>query len=66
MIAFDFAAAGLLRKAAAAGLATCFALLGAAHAAPVDLNQGWLFHRDDSRQAAGIEQVPANGWTRVD
>jgi beta-galactosidase len=66
MIAFDFAAAGLLRKAAAAALTTCFALLGAAHAAPVDLNQGWLFHRDDSRQAAGIEQVPAHGWTRVD
>jgi len=66
MIAFDFAAAGLLRKAAAAALTTCFALLGAAHAAPVDLNQGWLFHRDDSRQAAGIGQVPADGWTRVD
>lgn len=66
MIAFDFAAAGLLRKAAAAALTTCFALLGAAHAAPVDLNQGWLFHRDDSRQAAGIGPFPADGWTRVD
>ena len=66
MIAFDFAAAGLLRKAAAAALTTCFAAFAAAQAAPVDLNQGWLFHRDDSRQAAGIGQVPADGWTRVD
>lgn len=66
MIAFDSAGARRLRKAAAAGLVACFALLGAAQARTIDLNGGWLFHRDDSRRAAGVEQVPADAWTRVD
>lgn len=66
MIAFDFTGAGLLRKAASACLLAWCALHGAAQARNIDLNQSWLFHRDDSRQAARVEQVPANGWSKVD
>ncbi|KFI05657.1 glycoside hydrolase family 2 TIM barrel-domain containing protein [Massilia sp. BSC265] len=64
MNALDFAGAGL-RHAAAACLLSWFALLGGAQARTVDLNGSWLFYRDDSRQVAGVEGVPANGWTPV-
>ncbi|MGI4845638.1 MAG: glycoside hydrolase family 2 TIM barrel-domain containing protein [Janthinobacterium lividum] len=66
MIVFDSAGAGLLRKLAGAALMTWFTMLGSAQARTIDLNGGWLFHRDDSRRAAAIEQVPAEGWARVD
>jgi beta-galactosidase len=43
-------------------------LLAAGHtlAATVPLNDAWQFHRDDARSATTVDQVPANGWTRVD
>lgn len=66
MNAFDFAGAGLLRKLAAACLLAGSALLGCAQARTIDLNQAWLFYRDDGRQVAGVDRVPAHAWTRVD
>lgn len=65
MNAFDFTGPGLLRKLAAACLLAGFALLGGAQARTIDLNQAWLFYRDEGRQVAGVKQVPAHAWTRV-
>ena len=51
MISFDVTGAGLVRKAAAAFLLAWGALLGGAQARTIDLNAGWMFYRDDARQA---------------
>ena len=66
MIPSDFAGAGLLRRFATAVMLSWCAALGGAQARSIDLNASWLFYRDEGRQAAGVERVPANAWTRVD
>ncbi|MET0320252.1 MAG: glycoside hydrolase family 2 TIM barrel-domain containing protein [Duganella sp.] len=38
---------------------------GAANIGAVSLNQSWDFYRDDGKVATTVDQVPANGWSRV-
>ncbi|RZA35003.1 MAG: glycoside hydrolase family 2 protein [Lysobacteraceae bacterium] len=65
MISFDVTGARLVRQAAAAFLLAWAALSAHVQARTIDLNGGWLFYRDEARQAAGVEGVPAGAWTRV-
>ncbi|KQQ32377.1 DNA primase [Duganella sp. Leaf126] len=47
------------------GLLTLAAAAPVSGSAATSLNQSWDFYRDDARVAATVDQVPANGWTRV-
>ncbi len=54
----QFPTIGLLALAVASSASA--ATIGA-----TSLNQSWDFYRDDAKVAATVEQVPANGWSRV-
>lgn len=66
MPVFDIVSARLRRLAAALVLLPLLLLAGHAPAGETSLNEGWLFHRDDTRRIERADGVPTGAWTRVD
>jgi beta-galactosidase len=55
-----------LLKPLAAAILLAGATAASSFAATVNLNSGWQFHRDDSKQLKEAGEVPAGAWSRVD